>query len=75
MRAVTPVGQELASGKQEGNVSQQVDTNCWMCWCGTVVQDNVTSRLPVYKDRGCSSASLQKRKSETARNCRGRCIC
>lgn len=40
--AVTP-GE--ASGKQEGNVSQQVNTGCSMCCCGTAVQDNVTSRL------------------------------
>lgn len=42
---VTPVGRGEASGKQEGNVSQQVNTDGWVCSCGTAVQDNVTSNI------------------------------
>lgn len=49
--AVTPAGQEWW-GKQEGNVSQLVDTNCWMCSSGTEIQDNVTNSLPGLKGTG-----------------------
>lgn len=42
-----------ATGKQEGNVSQQVDADCWMCCVGTAgVRDNVTNKLPGLKGGG-----------------------
>lgn len=46
-----PCGSGEASRTQEGNVSQQVDTDCWMCCCGTAARDNVTRRLPGLKGR------------------------